>query len=313
MNLFSQEFSEIGNSPNLGGLGAVTDADLVKYFGLPRSMMTDEEYAINAAIAEAAKQSDAAQAKADAAYDAIVAARNAAYPAAYAALVFDSTGRATETSIRNANDIQTQAAATQTAAYNAAEIAAQAAAAREIAVVNQVTAQAAAVSLPVVTQIQTITYTDAQIATAAHDMYMSGLQPSQVIVNLKRQFNISNERAMAIANSEFNKAYPGTGAQTSIQPGSGVTVLKKELTVGDVLNSYMQNVSTKKITRLQFINQMRSQGVSDTVLTQAFAEIDKQMPIVEPPFVNQNPTAPMQSSNTGTLILAALAAYLIGS
>jgi len=232
MNLFSQEFSEIGNSPNLGGLGAVTDADLLKYFGLPRSMMTDEEYAINAAIAEAAKQSDAAQARADAAYEAVVAARAAAYPAAAAALVFDSTGRATETSIRNANDIQTAAAATQTAAFNAAEIAAQAAAAREIAVVNQV-------STPVVSQNQIVTYTDEQIAAAARNMYFSGLMPSTVIVDLKNQFNISNERATRIANAEFYKAYPGTGAQTviqpgssvTVQPGSGVTVLKRELTL----------------------------------------------------------------------------------
>ena len=90
-------------------------------------------------------------------------------------------------------------------------------------------------------------------------------------------------------------------------------VLKKELTVGDVINSYNLKVATKVISRTEFINQMRSQGVSDTVLTQAFAEIDKKMPIIEPPFFDRNPTPPMQSSNTGTLILAAIAAYLIGS
>ena len=316
MNLFTQEFSEIGYRPGhggfgLSGLGAVTDADLIKYTGIQRNMLTGDELAEWTPIIEAAKVRDAAQAKADAAYDAYIAARNSAYPAAVAALVFDSSGRATDTSVAQANAIQAQAASTQYAALQAAEIVAQQAAAREIAVVNQV-------DTPVITVIPT--YTDEQIAKAAYDMYMQGLQPNQVILNLRNQFQISNERAMAIGNAQYYKAYPGTGAQTAIlpgsgvtvTPGSGVTVLKKELTVADVITSYNLKVATKVISRTEFINQMRSQGVSDTVLTQAFAQIDRQMPIVEPP-LDRTPSPPMQSSNTGTLILAAIAAYLIGS
>lgn len=315
MNLFSQEFSEIGYKPGhgsfgLSGLGVVTDADLIKYVGIPRNMLTGDELAEWTPIIEAAKVRAAAEEKANAAYDAYIAARIAAAPAASAALVYDGNGRATDESVARANAIQAQAAAPQYAALQTAENVFQTAQAREIAVVNQV-------DTPVITVIPT--YTDEQIAKAAYNMYMQGLQPNEVTLNLRNQFQISNERAMAIGNAQYYKAYPGTGAQTAIQPGtgvtvqpgSGVTVLKNQLTVGDVINSYMQNVSTKKITRLQFINQIRSQGVSDTVLTQAFAEIDKQMPIVEPPFVPPKP--PIQSSNTGTLILAALAAYLIGS
>ena len=310
MNLFTQEFSEIGNRSGLGGLGVVTDADLLKYVGSPRSQLTGDEIAEWTPIIEAAKIRTAAEEKANAAYDAVIAARQAAYPAAMAALVYDVTGRVTDSSAAVANAIQTQAAAPQYAALQAAETAFQAAQAREIAVVNAV---APVIAIP--------TYTDAQISKAAYDMYMSGLQVNQVTGNLMNQFQISGQRAMAIANEQYFKAYPGTGVQTAIlpgsgvtvKPGSGVTVLKKELTVGDVINSYNLKVATKVISRTEFINQMRSQGVSDTVLTQAFAEIDKKMPIVEPPFFDRNPTPPMQSSNTGTLILAAIAAYLIGS
>jgi hypothetical protein len=304
MNLFTQEFSEIGNRSGLSGLGVVTDADLIKYVGIPRNMLTGDELAEWTPIIEAAKVRAAAEEKANAAYDAFIVARNAAAPAAAAALVFDVTGRATDSSVAASQAIQQQAAAPQYAALQAAEAVFDAAQAREIAVVNQV-------DTPVITVIPT--YTDEQIAKAAYDMYMSGLQPNQVILNLRNQFQISNERAMAIGNAQYYKAYPGTGAQTAIQPGSGVTVLKKELTVGDVINSYNLKVATKVISRTEFINQMRSQGVSDTVLTQALAEIDKKMPIVEPPFFDRNPTPPIQSSNTGTLILAAIAAYLIGS
>ena len=317
MNLFTQEFSEIGYRPGhgsfgLGGLGVVTDADLIKYVGIPRNMLTGDELAEWTPIIEAAKIRAAAEEKANAAYDAFIAARNAAAPAAAAALVFDITGRATDSSVAASQAIQQQAAAPQYAALQAAEAVFDAAQAREIAVINQIDTQ-------VITAIPT--YTDEQIAKAAYDMYMSGLQPNQVIINLKNQFQISNERATAIGNAQYYKAYPGTGAQTAILPGSGVTVTPGSgvtvtpgsgvTTVSDVINSYNLKVATKVITRTEFINQMRLQGVSDTVLTQAFAQIDKQMPIVEPRFVN--PTAPMQSSTTGTLILAALAAYLIGS
>lgn len=310
MNLFTQEFSEIGNRSGLSGLGVVTDADLIKYVGIPRNMLTGDELAEWTPIIEAAKVRAAAEEKANAAYDAFIAARNAAAPAAAAALVFDVTGRATDSSVSASQAIQQQAAAPQYAALQAAEAVFQTAQAREIAVVNAVTP---VIAIP--------SYTDAQIAKAAYDMYMSGLQVNQVTGNLMNQFQISGQRAMSIANEQFYKAYPGTGAQTAIlpgsnvtvTPGSGVTVLKKELTVGDVINSYNLKVATKVISRTEFINQMRSQGVSDTVLTQAFAQIDRQMSIVEPPFIDRTPSPPMQSSNTGTLILAALAAYLIGS
>jgi hypothetical protein len=311
MNLFSQEFSEIGNRSGLGGLGVVTDADLIKYVGIPRNMLTGDELAEWTPIIEAAKIRTAAEEKANAAYDAFIAARIAAAPAAAAALVYDSTGRATDASVAVSQAVQQQAAAPQYAALQAAEAAFETAQAREVAVVNAV-----------ITPVTLIpTYTDAQIAKAAYDMYMSGLQVNQVTGNLMNQFQISGQRAMAIANEQYYKAYPGTGAQTAIlpgsgvtvTPGSGVTVLKKELTVADVINSYNLKVATKVISRTEFINQMRSQGVSDTVLTQAFAQIDRQMPIVEPPFIDRTPSPPMQSSNTGTLILAALAAYLIGS
>jgi len=312
MNLFVQEFDEIGNRSGLGGLGVVTDADLLKYVGSPRSQLTGDEIAEWTPIIEAAKIRTAAEEKANAAYDAFIAARIAAAPAAAAALVYDSTGRATDASVAVSQAVQQQAAASQYAALQAAEAVFQQAQAKEIAVVNAV------ITTPV-TAIPT--YTDAQIAKAAYDMYMSGLQVNQVTGNLMNQFQITGQRAMAIANEQYYKAYPGTGAQTAILPGSGVTVtpgssvtvLKKELTVGDVINSYNLKVATKVISRTEFINQMRSQGVSDTVLTQAFAQIDRQMSIVEPPFIDRTPSPPMQSSNTGTLILAAIAAYLIGS
>jgi len=315
MNLFTQEFSEIGYRPGhggfgLGGLGVVTDADLLKYVGIPRNMLTGDELAEWTPIIEAAKIRAAAEEKANAAYDAFIAARIAAAPAAAAALVYDSTGRATDASVAVSQAIQQQAAAPQYAALQAAEAVFDQAQAKEIAVVNAV------INTPV-TAIPT--YTDAQIAKAAYDMYMSGLQVNQVTGNLMNQFQISGQRAMAIANEQYYKAYPGTGAQTAILPGSGVTVTpgsgvtvpKYEPTVEGVINSYKLLVATKVITRTEFINQMRSQGVSDTLLTQAFAQIDKQMSIVEPPF--NPPKPPIQSSNTGTLILAALAAYLIGS
>jgi len=309
MNLFTQEFSEIGYRPGhgsfgLGGLGVVTDADLIKYVGIPRNMLTGDELAEWTPIIEAAKVRAAAEEKANAAYDAVVAARQAAYPAAVAALVYDVTGRVTDSSAAVANAIQTQAAAPQYAALQAAETAFQAAQAREIAVVNAV---APVIAIP--------TYTDAQIAKAAYDMYMSGLQVNQVTGNLMNQFQISGQRAMAIANEQYFKAYPGTGVQTAILPGSGVTVTPGSgvTTVADVINSYNLKVATKVITRTEFINQMRLQGVSDTVLTQALAQIDRQTRITEPPFKDVTPSPPMQSSNTGTLILAALAAYLIGS
>ena len=331
MNLFTQEFSEIGFRPGhggfgLNGLGVVNDADLIKYVGIPRNMLTGDELAEWTPIIEAAKVRAAAEEKANAAYDAYIAARIAAAPAASAALVYDGNGRATDDSVARANAIQQQAAASQYAVLQAAEATFQTAQAREIAVVNQV-------DTPVITVIPT--YTDEQIAKAAYNMYMQGLQPNQVILNLRNQFQISNDRAMAIGNAQYYKAYPGTGAQTAILPGSGVTVTpgsgvtvtpgsgvtvtpgsgvtvpKYEPTVEGVIYSYKLRVATGVITRTEFINQMRSQGVSDTVLTQAFAQIDKQMPIVEPPFVTSKP--PIQSSNTGTLILAALAAYLIGS
>jgi hypothetical protein len=317
MNLFTQEFSEIGYRPGhggfgLGGLGVVTDADLLKYVGSPRSQLTGDEIAQWTPIIEAAKIRTAAEEKANAAYDAFIAARIAAAPAAAAALVYDSTGRATDASVAVSQAIQQQAAAPQYAALQAAEAVFDQAQAKEIAVVNAV------INTPV-TAIPT--YTDAQIAKAAYDMYMSGLQVNQVTGNLMNQFQISGQKAMAIANEQFYKAYPGTGAQTAILPGSGVTVTPGSgvtvtpgsgvTTVGDVINSYKLKVATGVITRTEFINQMRLQGVSDTVLTQAFAQIDKQMPIVEPPF--NPPKPPIQSSNTGTLILAALAAYLIGS
>lgn len=310
MNLFVQEFDEIGNRSGLGGLGVVTDADLLKYVGSPRSQLTGDEIAEWTPIIEAAKIRTAAEEKANAAYDAFIAARIAAAPAAAAALVYDSTGRATDASVAVSQAVQQQAAAPQYAALQAAEAAFETAQAREVAVVNAV-----------ITPVTLIpTYTDAQIAKAAYDMYMSGLQVNQVTGNLMNQFQISGQRAMAIANEQYYKAYPGTGAQTAIlpgsgvtvTPGSGVTVLKKELTVADVINSYNLKVATKVISRTEFINQMRSQGVSDTVLTQAFAQIDRQMSIFEPP-LDRTPSPPMQSSNTGTLILAALAAYLIGS
>ena len=308
MNLFTQEFSEIGYRPGhggfgLGGLGVVTDADLIKYVGIPRNMLTGDELAEWTPIIEAAKIRTAAEEKANAAYDAFIAARIAAAPAAAAALVYDATGRATDSSVAVSQAIQQQAAAPQYAALQAAEAVFDAAQAREIAVVNAVITPVTAIP----------TYTDAQIAKAAYDMYMSGLQVNQVTGNLMNQFQISGQRAMAIANEQYFKAYPGTGAQTAILPGSTTTVLKKELTVADVINSYNLKVATNVITRTEFINQLRSQGVSDTVLTQALAQIDRQIRITEPPFKDVTPSPPMQSSNTGTLILAALAAYLIGS
>jgi hypothetical protein len=108
-----------GQLHGLRGLGAAPTEAEIRSSGASWGLDPDDPSLRNLIITEIEKR--AVQKAADDAYDAYIAARNAAAPAALAILQYDSTGRATDTSIQAANAFQAQQAAPQEAAFVAAQ------------------------------------------------------------------------------------------------------------------------------------------------------------------------------------------------
>lgn len=331
MNLFPDDFYTVGRTSALGGLGAAVSAeDWLRVTGSPITQFTQDEIDADAARVTAVAAQLKAQAAADTAYNAVIAARNAAAPAAAAALVFDDTGRATDASVARANAIQTAAAAPAQAKLEQAQQAVAKAAAVTQAVLNA----------PVTSTVLPPPFvSDADIAAAAHSLLMQGLGINDVVVALVKQFGINNARAMPIANAEYAKVYT-QASQPTIQPRP---VSPPPPVVPPVFpppaqvspDFALQPIYTKQYP-LPTINRaakgfLVGYGPDDAPITQPF-DLKAGDPIpanwqedyafstqpatvlpTTPAPVTPTPTQPGAAAGIAPLLLAAAAAYFLGS